>query len=100
MKAIILGAGIGKRLQPLTNEIPAPMLPILNKPLILYIIEHLKKFNINEIKVTLHHLPEIIDAYLGEGEELDVKISYSLEKELLGTANAIKRVKSFLMIQS
>lgn len=95
MKAIILGAGIGKRLQPLTNEIPAPMLPILNKPLILYIIEHLKKFNINEIKVTLHHLPEIIDAYLGEGEELDVKISYSLEKELLGTANAIKRVKSF-----
>lgn len=95
MKAIILGAGTGKRLQPLSNEIPAPMLPILNKPLILYIIEHLKKFDINEIKVTLHHLPEIIDAYLGEGEELDVKISYSLEKELLGTARAIKRVASF-----
>lgn len=95
MKAIILGAGSGKRLQPLSNEIPAPMLPILNKPLILYIIEHLKKFNINEIKITLHHLPEVIDAYLGDGEEFDVKISYSLEKDLFGTGSAIKRVSSF-----
>lgn len=95
MKAFILGAGSGKRLQPLSNEIPAPMLPILNKPLILYIIEHLKKFNINEIKIALHHLPEIIDTYLGDGEELDVKISYSLEKDLLGTGSAIKRIGSF-----
>lgn len=95
MKAFILGAGSGKRLQPLSNEIPAPMLPILNKPLILYIIEHLKKFKIDEIKISLHHLPEHLDAYLGEGENFDVKISYSLEKELLGTARAIKRVRSF-----
>lgn len=95
MKAFILGAGAGKRLQPISNEIPAPMLPILNKPLILYIIEHLKKFGINEFKISLHHLPEIIDAYLGEGEELDVKITYSLERELLGTGAAIKRITSY-----
>ncbi len=95
MKGIILGAGLGKRLQPLSNEIPAPMLPILNKPLILYIIEHLKKFEITDIKISLHHLPEIIDAFIGEGEELNVRISYSLEKELFGTATALKRVTSF-----
>lgn len=95
MKAFILGAGSGKRLQPISNEIPAPMLPILNKPLILYIIEHLKKFGINEVKISLHHLPEIIDSYLGEGEELDIKISYSLERDLFGTAAAIKRISSY-----
>lgn len=95
MKAFILGAGLGKRLQPLSNEIPAPMLPILNKPLIIYIIEHLKKFGIKEIKISLHHLPEMIDAYLGEGDEFNLKITYSLEKDLLGTAAAIKRIPSY-----
>ncbi len=96
MKALILGAGISKRLQPLSNEIPAPMLPILNQPLIVYIINHLKKFNINEIKITLYHLPEIIDAYLGDGEELDVKITYSLEKDLTGSASSLKRIQSYI----
>jgi len=95
MKGLILGAGIGSRLQPLTNEIPAPMLPILNKPLILYIIEHLKKFGIDEFKISLHHLPEVIDSYLGDGEEYDVKISYSLEKDLLETGYSIKRIPSY-----
>jgi NDP-sugar pyrophosphorylase family protein len=95
MKGLILGAGIGSRLQPLTNEIPAPMLPILNKPLILYIIEHLKKFGIGEYKISLHHLPEVIDSYLGDGEEYDVKISYSLEKDLLETGHSIKRIPSY-----
>lgn len=95
MKGFILGAGIGRRLLPLSNEIPAPMLPILNKPLIVYIIEHLKKSGIKEIKINLHHLPEFIDSYLGEGEDFDIKISYSLERDLIGTAGAIKRVESF-----
>ncbi len=95
MKGFILGAGIGRRLLPLSNEIPAPMLPILNKPLIVYIIEHFKKFGINEIKINLHHLPEIIDSYLGDGENFDIKICYSLERDLVGTAGAIKRVESY-----
>ncbi len=95
MKALILGAGIGNRLLPLTNEIPAPMLPILNKPLILYILEHLKKFGIEEVKISLHHLPELIDSFLGDGEELDLKITYSLEKDLLGTGHSIKRIPSY-----
>ncbi|MCX8056424.1 MAG: sugar transferase [Ignavibacteria bacterium] len=95
MKAFILGAGLGKRLQPLSNELPAPMLPILNKPLLAYIIEYLKRYDIKEIKVSVHHLPEIIDSYLGDGENFNLKISYSLEKDLLGTASALKRIPSF-----
>ncbi len=96
MKGFILGAGVGKRLEPLSLELPAPMLPILNKPLILYILEHLKKFNIIEIKINLHHLPEQIDFFLQDSKYLDLKITYSLEKELLGTARAVKRVSSFI----
>jgi len=95
MKGFILGAGRGKRIQPLSNELPAPMLPILNRPLLLYIIEHLKKFDIRNIKINLHHLPEYIDSYFESGESFGVEISYSLEKNLLGTAAALKRVESF-----
>ncbi len=95
MKGFILGAGIGSRLLPLSNEIPAPMLPILNKPLILYILEHIKKFGVHEVKISLHHLPEMIDSYLGDGEELDLRISYSLERDLLGTGYSIKRIPSY-----
>lgn len=95
MKGFILGAGRGKRLQPLSNELPAPMLPILNKPLLLYIIEHFKKFDIKNIKINLYHLPEYIDSYFENGENFGVNISYSLEKNLLGTASALKRVESF-----
>ncbi len=95
MKGFILGAGRGKRLQPLSNELPAPMLPVLNRPLLLYIITHCKKFDIKNFKINLHHLPEYIDSYFENGEPFDVKISYSLEKNLLGTAAALKRVESF-----
>lgn len=95
MKGLILGAGIGSRLLPLTNEIPAPLLPIINKPLIFYIIEYLKKFGIKDFKITLYHLPEAIDAYLGDGEDFDIKISYSLERDLLETGHSLKRIPSF-----
>lgn len=95
MKGFILGAGRGKRLQPLSNELPAPMLPILNKPLLLYIIEHFKKFDIKNIKINLYHLPEYIDSYFENGDNFGVNISYSLEKNLLGTASALKRVESY-----
>lgn len=95
MKAFVLSAGIGKRLQPLSNLLPKGMVPLLNKPLLAYILEHLKNYNISEIKINLHHLPELIDAYFNDGKELGLNISYSLEKELCGTAGALKRVSSF-----
>ncbi len=95
MKCFILGAGKGKRLQPLSNELPAPMFPVLNKPLLLYIIEHLKKFHITDIRINLHHLPEYIDSYFEDGQNFDANISYSLEKDLLGTAGALKRTETF-----
>ena len=83
MKGFILGAGVGKRLEPLSLELPAPMLPILNKPLILYILEHLKKFNIIEIKINLHHLPEQIDFFLPRyAFEKFINVLFFLDKDI------------------
>lgn len=95
MKAMILAAGLGERLKPLTLTIPKPMLPVCNKPVMEYSIELCKKHNIKDIKVNLHYLPEQIDKYFGNGSKLNVNISYSIEKNLCGTSGALKRVKSF-----
>lgn len=95
MKAMILAAGTGERLKPLTSTIPKPMLPVCNKPVMEYSIELCKKHNFNDIKVNLHFLPEQIDKCFGDGSKYGVNISYSIEKNLCGTAGALKRVKSF-----
>lgn len=94
MNAMILAAGLGERLKPLTLTIPKPMLPVCNKPVMEYSIELCKKHNIKDIKINLHYLPEQIDKYFGDGSKFGVNISYSIEKNLCGTAGAIKRVKS------
>lgn len=95
MKAMILSAGAGTRLLPLTLTIPKPMLSIANKPALEHIIELCKKHNIFKIKMNLFYLPEYIDRYFKDGKDFGVDISYSIEKKLLGTAGGIKRIQSF-----
>ncbi|NUN09272.1 MAG: sugar transferase [Ignavibacteriaceae bacterium] len=95
MKAMILAAGMGSRLMPLTLTIPKPMLPIANKPSLEHIIDLCKRHNITKIKMNLFHLPEAVDHYFRGGEDFGVEISYSIEKRLWGTAGGIKRVQSF-----
>ena len=95
MKAMILAAGLGERLKPLTLTIPKPMLPVCNKPVMEYSIELCKKHDFKDIKINLHYLPEQIDKYFADGSKHGVNISYSIEKNLCGTAGAIKRVKSY-----
>jgi len=95
MKAIILAAGKGERLKPLTNRIPKAMIQIGDKPLLEYNITLLKKYGIKDIAINLHHLPNIIKNHLGDGSKFGVRILYSFEKELLGTAGAIKNIENF-----
>jgi len=95
MKAMILAAGKGTRLKPLTNKIPKPMLPINGKPLILYHIDLFKKHGFKEIIINLHHLPGKIREFLGDGEKFGVKITYSFEPTILGTAGAVKKVEAY-----
>jgi mannose-1-phosphate guanylyltransferase/mannose-1-phosphate guanylyltransferase/phosphomannomutase len=95
MKAMILSAGVGSRLMPLTMALPKPMLSIANKPALYHIVNLCSRHGIKKIKMNLHYLPESVDQYFRDGSEFGVEISYSLEKKLMGTAGGIKRIQSF-----
>jgi len=95
MKAIILCAGKGERLRPIANNIPKPMISINNKPVLEYLILLCKKHGINEIAINTSYLPEKIKEYFGDGNKWDVKIKYSYEPELLGTAGALNNFRDF-----
>lgn len=96
MKAVILAGGQGKRLKPLTDTTPKPLVEVAGKPIAVHQIEWLKQYGIREFIFTVGHLKEkIIDA-LGNGAKYNVKIYYSVEDEPLGTGGAIKRLESLL----
>lgn len=91
-----MSGGNGTRIRPLTCDIPKPMIPIFNKPVMEYGIELLKKYNINDIAVTLHYLPNVIMEYFGDGSKFDVKINYYIEDSPLGTGGSVKNAEEFL----
>jgi NDP-sugar pyrophosphorylase family protein len=97
MKAMILAAGFGTRLWPLTIERTKPAIPFLNRPLIAYTIDYLKQYGITEIIINLHHEPESVQEQIGDGSEYGVRIHYSLEEpEILGTSGALDKVRDLL----
>ena len=104
MKALILAGGRGKRLRPLTDKIPKSLIPINKKPLIQYTINYLKKFGINEIIICSGYKSKQIQNFLKKKKNFGCKIEYSVEKNPLGTAGAIKNAiknlsdESFLVI--
>lgn len=93
MKGMILAAGFGTRLWPLTEERSKPSIPFMNRPLISYSVAYLASFGINEIIINLHHQPESIRQALGDGSAFGVRLHYSYEEEILGTSGAIDRVR-------
>jgi len=105
MKAMILAAGKGTRVRPLTYDLPKPMIPVLGKPVMAYLIEHLAKHGVTEIMVNVAHLHEKIEEYFGEGEQFGVQIGYSFEgytKEdgevvavPIGSAGGMKKIQEF-----
>ena len=105
MKAMILAAGKGTRVRPLTYDLPKPMIPVLGKPVMAYLIEHLRKHGVSEIMVNVSHLHEKIEEYFGEGEQFGVQIGYSFEgytKEdgevvavPIGSAGGMKKIQEF-----
>ncbi|QKF83240.1 sugar phosphate nucleotidyltransferase [Halarcobacter ebronensis] len=97
MKAIVLAGGFGTRIQPLTNAVPKPMLPILNRPMMEHIIIKLRdELGITEIGVLLYFKPEIIKNHFKDGKDLGVKITYFLPDDDYGTAGAVAFAKEFL----
>ncbi|MGH9755771.1 MAG: sugar phosphate nucleotidyltransferase [Blastocatellia bacterium] len=97
MKAMILAAGFGTRLWPLTVGRTKPALPFLNRPLIAYTIEYLKRYGVDDLIVNLHHEPDSVREQIGDGSDYGVRINYSVEEpEILGTSGALDRVRDQL----
>ncbi len=97
MKAIILAGGFGTRIQPLTNAMPKPMLPILNRPMMEHIILKLRdELNIKEMAVLLYFKPEIIKNHFKDGSDFGVKITYVQPDDDYGTAGAVAFAREFL----
>lgn len=89
MRAVILSAGKGTRLPDVSKLMPKVMVPINGKPLLQWHIENLKKQGITDIYINLHYMPEKITEHFGDGKKFGVSITYSYEKELLGTGGAL-----------
>lgn len=96
MKAIILSAGEGSRMRPLTLTKPKTMLPVAGKPIIQYNIESLRNSGIKDILLIVRYKEEMVRDYFGDGSEFGVNISYQTQKDFLGTANAIGYGKGFI----
>ena len=92
---MILAAGYGTRLRPITYFLPKPVFPVCNKPLISYAVENLLHAGIDEIIVNLHHLPDAIESFLADTYE-DVTFHFSLEHTILGTGGGVRHVRHLL----
>jgi len=96
MKALILSAGYGTRLWPLTEDRTKPAIPILGKPLVGYVAEYLASFGVDEIVVNLHHRPNSVREALGDGQQFGVKLHYVEEPVILGTSGALDNAREYL----
>ena len=96
MRAMILSAGYGTRLWPLTEDRTKPAIPILGKPLVGYVAEYLAGYGCSEIVVNLHHRPDSVRQALGDGQEFGVHLHYVEEPEILGTSGAIDNARTLL----
>jgi mannose-1-phosphate guanylyltransferase len=104
MKAMILAAGKGTRVRPITHTTPKPMIPILQKPVMEFLLELLREHGFDEIMVNVSHLAEEIENYFRDGQRFGVQIAYSFEGrieegeligEALGSAGGLKRIQDF-----
>jgi len=96
MKAMILAAGFGERLWPLTADRTKPALPVLGKPLVGYVAEYLARFGISDVLVNLHHEPDSVRRALGHGEQFGVHLEYVHEPVILGTSGALDNARTLL----
>src|SRR6185369_1658048 len=96
MKAVIMAGGFGTRIQPLTGSMPKPMIPLFNRPIMLHIVELLKKHDITELVMLLYHQPFYIKNFFRDGADFGVKITYVTPLQDMGTAGAVKAAEKYL----
>jgi NDP-sugar pyrophosphorylase family protein len=100
VKAVILAGGKGTRLRPLTLHTPKPIVPILDRPFLGFQIDLLKRSSLSEVILSLSYQPRHIEEIFGDGNDLGVKILYTMEPDPLGTAGAVKKAEPFLAKQT
>lgn len=96
MKAMLLAAGLGTRLRPLTDITPKPLLPVAGQPILMWNLLLLKRHGITDVIINLHHLGEQIVQTLGDGSRFGLRVAYSHEPTLMGTGGGIKQAAPFL----
>lgn len=92
---MILAGGLSTRLYPLTRQVPKPLVPVAGTPNAVHLVHYLHSFGFDEIAINLHYLPDAIKETLGDGSHLGVRIEYSFEPELLGSAGGVKKLEAF-----
>jgi mannose-1-phosphate guanylyltransferase len=95
VRAMILAGGLSTRLYPLTKLVPKPLVPVAGVPNAAHLLRYLKQYGLDEVVINVHYLADAIVAALGDGSRFGVKLHYSYEPELLGSAGGVKKVESF-----
>ena len=96
MRAMVLAAGLGTRLRPITYEMPKPMVPVLNRPVMEHIVRLLARHGFTETIANLHWFPDLIEAHFGDGSRFGIELTYSREEHLLGTSGGVRNAAGFL----
>ena len=96
MRAMILAAGFGTRLQPLTDRYPKPLLPLMFQPMLGHVLEQLQQQGVRDVAINLHHRAAALAQWLGDGHRWGLHMLLSHEPEILGTAGGLKQVERFL----
>jgi mannose-1-phosphate guanylyltransferase len=96
VRAFIMAAGLGTRLSPITDHVPKPLVPVANRPALEYLLARLPAAGVTEVAINLHHHGDAVQAAFGDGSRLGLRIHWSYEPELLGTAGGAGPVASFL----
>ncbi|MBS1953555.1 MAG: NDP-sugar synthase [Cyanobacteria bacterium SZAS-4] len=96
MKAMVLAAGVGSRLEPLTTQVPKPIVPVANVPVMEHLLKLLAKHGFTDICANLHYMPEKLTEYFGDGSQFGVKLNFRFEEKLSGDAGGVRACREFL----
>ena len=95
MRAMVMAAGLGTRLRPLTYEVPKPLVPVANRPIMEHVLRLLARHGLGEVIANLHWFPDTVRDRFGDGSAAGVELTYRYEPELLGTAGGVRNVRDF-----
>ncbi|MBU6450233.1 MAG: NDP-sugar synthase [Cyanobacteria bacterium REEB67] len=96
MKAMVLAAGVGSRLDPLTADIPKPLVPVANVPVMQHLLQLLHRHDFRQVVANLHYLPEKLVDYFGDGSRFDIELEFRREEKLSGDAGGVRFCRDFL----